>query len=154
MTLSKFAMGARLLVLSVAGPLAAQTPAKPDPTHIPFVLPQDIKWHASANVGEDQAPLFGDPSKPGPYGLLIRWNPNHNSSPHSHSTDRFAYVLEGPWWVSSAATEDKSTMYPIPAGSYVEDIANTVHWDGAHDKPVTLIMFGDGPVITKPVAQK
>jgi hypothetical protein len=72
MILSKYAIGASLLALSVAGPLTAQTPAKPDPTHIPFVLPQDIKWHASANVGEDQALLFGDPSKPGPYGLLIR----------------------------------------------------------------------------------
>jgi len=60
LTLSKYAIGASLLALIVAGPLAAQTPAKPDPTHIPFVLPQDIKWYASANVGEDQVPLFGD----------------------------------------------------------------------------------------------
>ena len=34
-----------------------------------------------------QAPLFGDPTKPGSYGVLIKWLPGHMSRPHHHSTD-------------------------------------------------------------------
>ena len=126
----------------------APSPPKPDPTHIPFVLPKDIAWRRN-DSGEWTAPLFGDPSKPGIYGVLIKWEPGHNSMPHMHSTDRYAYVISGNWWVSSSMVYDPATLYPIPAGSYVEDVANQVHWDGARGEPAVLILVGEGPVITK-----
>ena len=76
----------------------------------------------------DQAVIFGDPGKPGIYGLLLRWNAGHFSRPHFHNTDRYAYVISGTWWVSSSDTYDLSNTYPMPAGSVVTDLANTVHY--------------------------
>ena len=120
----------------------------PDPGHIPLVFGKDIPW--KGGEGSQSAALFGDPSKPGIYGVLIRWMPGHNSTPHSHSTPRYAYVVSGTWWVSSSTHYDPSKMYPAPAGTYVTDIPNTIHWDGAKAEtgPAILMLVGEGPVKT------
>jgi quercetin dioxygenase-like cupin family protein len=128
-----------------SGPVATSIPL-PDPTHVPIVFGKDIPW--KSGDGMRQALLFGDPSKPGIYGLLIEWLPGHYSHPHFHSTDRYAYVISGTWWVSASNTWDPSKAYPAPAGSYVRDLANQVHWDGAKDAPCLLMLVGEGPMVT------
>jgi hypothetical protein len=40
----------------------------------------------------------------------------------------------------------------VPAGTYVQDIAKTVHWDGAKDEPCLLMLVGTGPMVTTPLA--
>jgi uncharacterized protein GlcG (DUF336 family)/quercetin dioxygenase-like cupin family protein len=132
----------------LAGPLA---PSSLNPASVTYVLPKDIHW--DGGEAEAQAPVYGDPSKPGPYAYLIRWSPGHNSKPHFHSTDRFIYVISGTWWVSTSKTYDLATMHPIPAGSFVKHTANQVHWDGAHEEPAVLLLTGVGPVTTTQVTQ-
>jgi quercetin dioxygenase-like cupin family protein len=129
--------------------------AKPDPTHIPIVFGKDIQWKGDPTRGQTAA-LFGDPDKPGIYGVLIKWNPGANSTPHFHSTIRYIYVVSGTWWMSSSTTYDKSKMYPVPAGSFVTDIPNTVHWDGAKADtgPCILMLVGVGPMKTTGYTQK
>src|SRR5580658_1799289 len=56
---------------------------KPDPSHIPFVLPADIKWSGNPG-GMQQAVLWGDPNKEGSYGVVIKWPPGSFSHPHFH----------------------------------------------------------------------
>lgn len=126
----------------LAGPL-------PDPTHIPIKFAQDLKWPVG-KTGEMSIPLFGDPNKAGIYGQLLRWDPGNNSKPHFHSTDRFIYVVSGTWWVSASKTYDRSKMFPVPAGSFVTDIHDTVHWDGAKAStgPCVLLLVGEGPMAT------
>ena len=136
--------------LTNSGPLATNIPL-PDPTHVPIIFGKDIKW--TSGNGMRQAALFGDPSKPGIYGVLIEWLPGHYSHPHFHTTDRYAYVISGSWWVSSSNTWDPDKAYPVPAGSYVRDLANTVHWDGAKDGPCLLMLVGEGPMTTSPVPE-
>jgi len=120
----------------------------PDPGHIPLVFGKDIKW--KGGDGSQSANLFGDPSKPGIYGVLIRWMPGHNSMPHFHTTPRYAYVVSGTWWVSSSTHYDPKQMYPAPAGTYVTDVPNTIHWDGARAEtgPTIIMLVGEGPVKT------
>jgi hypothetical protein len=152
-------LGCALASVSLAAPVVAETqeqlltqgPPKtsqplPDPGHIPMIFGKDIPWKGSN--GEQSANLFGDPSKPGIYGVLIKWEPGHNSRPHFHSTDRYAYVVSGSWWVSSSTHYDPGKMYPIPAGTFVTDIKNTIHWDGARSEtgPAVLLLVGEGPV--------
>jgi hypothetical protein len=131
-------------------PISNSSGPTPDPSHIPITLPANIRWAHVAD-GEDQAILFGDPNNSGLYGLLIRWTPGHFSQPHFHDKDRYAYVISGTWWVSSSAHFDPAKTYPLPAGTFAEDIANTVHWDGARsgdDGPAILELVGMGPVKT------
>ena len=128
-----------------AGPAATSVPL-PDPSHVQIVFGKDLKW--TDGDGVHQAQLFGDASKPGIYGVLIRWDAGHFSHPHFHTTDRYAYVVSGTWWVSANDTYDPDKTYPVPAGSYVRDLANKVHWDGAKDAPVLLMLVGEGPMTT------
>jgi hypothetical protein len=140
---------AAALGVSLSGVARAQGPP-PDPTHIPFTLPANIHWTGSPERGEYQARLFGDPSKPGPYGLLIKWLPGNFSHPHFHSKDRWVYVVSGTWWVSSSTHFDPSKTYPLPAGTFATDLAYKVHWDGAKKggEPALLELVGMGPVTT------
>ena len=55
------------------------------------------------------------PHKPGPYGILIKWLPGNMSRPHFHTTDRFAYVVSGTWWVSTSDHYDPATTWPVPS---------------------------------------
>jgi hypothetical protein len=121
----------------------------PNPANIPFTPPDKLVWTGNPK-GEQQIKLFGDPSKPGMYGVLIKWAPGTGSRPHFHDQDRFIYVVSGTWWVSSSTHYDPKLTHPMPAGSYVEDIANTVHWDGARagGPPAILELVGMGPVKT------
>jgi hypothetical protein len=148
MHLSGFVTAACVLTAASVA-VAADNYSVPDPSHIVFTAPKDIKW--KMGTGSDQAVIFGDPDKPGLYGILIRWHPGQFSRPHFHNTDRYAYVISGTWWVSSSDTYDLSRTYPMPAGSVVTDLANTVHFDGAKDGDALLELVGMGPVTTTPV---
>ena len=124
--------------------------ATPDPTHVPFVLPKDIKWTGDPNR-QLTAVLYGDPSKEGPYTLIYKWMPGAFSRPHFHDKVRWAYVISGTWWVSSSNVYDERTTYPLHAGTFTMDIANTVHWDGARageKEPAVIVLSGMGPVKT------
>ena len=117
----------------------------PDPTHIPFVLPDNIPWEGDAARGEQQYKVFGDTSKPGWYQVLIKFYPGHYSRPHYHPNMRYITVLSGRWWVSSSTVYDPTKTYPLPAGTHARDLPGTVHWDGAKDEPVILEITGEGP---------
>ncbi len=148
MRLSRAAFGIAVFSASLSAAFAQSDAPRPDPSHITFALPKDIPWKTSESM--DQAVIFGDPAKPGIYGLLIRWKAGHFSRPHFHSADRYAYVISGTWWVSASDTYDLSKTYPMPAGSVVTDLAGKVHFDGAKNEEALLELVGMGPVTTTP----
>ena len=122
----------------------------PDPSHIPVTLPKDIKCTGTVGV-QETCTLFGDPSKPGLYGVIYKWYPGHFSKPHFHDQERYAYVISGTWWVSTSNVYDERTTYPVHAGTVAIDRKNTVHWDGARTgekEPAVVELVGIGPVKT------
>jgi quercetin dioxygenase-like cupin family protein len=140
--------GAAVTVKDPPGPV-------PDATHIPFTLPKDIQWHGDP-ARSMSASLYGSPSKPGPYAVLIKWMPGAFSKPHFHDRVRHIYVVSGTWWVSSSTTYDENLTYPMHAGTVVTDVAGTVHWDGARSgekEPAVILLAGIGPVKTVMVDQ-
>lgn len=151
---------AALLLVAVATPAVAEAPpiipktaVKPDPAHATFVLPSNLKWK-KGDLGQLQAPLYGDPDRPGPYGVLIKWPKGQMSRPHFHTTDRFAYVVSGTWWVATSNHFDPATTWPLPQGSFATDLANKVHWDGSKDEDLILLVTGMGPMKTVTVPEE
>ncbi len=127
--------------LTVAAPAAELNPAA-----LVYQKPDQIKWSAPSPAGSQNAVMFGDPSKPGLYGVLNKWlKGNHFSRPHFHPNDRFITVLGGTWWVGSGATFDIDNSVAMPAGTFVTHYGKEVHWDGAKNEDATLLIFGDGP---------
>lgn len=117
-----------------------------DPASILVTDPAAARFEG--RPGETRARLYGDPAKPGPYAILYKWEPGHNSRPHFHKVDRLGYVISGTWWMSNSPSEDRGTLRPVPAGSFVVHKAGKVHWDGAVDMTALVLVTGMGPIET------
>ena len=124
-----------------------------NPAAISIKLPKEIPWVASPS-GSVQAILFGDPAKPGLYGVLTKWTPHHMSRPHYHPNDRFVTVISGTWWVGTGSKYDPESTVPIPAGSFVTHTGKQIHYDGAKDGEVVLEIVGMGPATSVPAEVK
>jgi len=74
--------------------------------------------------------LYGDLNKPGPYLVMMKWNPGWYSAPHNYRTDRICVVVSGTWWVESGADFTPLQTVPVAAGGYVLRHARTWHYDG------------------------
>jgi hypothetical protein len=138
------------LPLAASGRAALTSPLNPAETII--TLPDAIKFvpgtGAPAHSGE-VATLYGGLDKPGPYLVLMKWNPGYMSAPHSYATDRLSLVLSGTWWVNSGADFDPDRTVPVPAGGFVRRVAHTPHYDGVKrdaKEPAVIALFGLAPV--------
>ena len=130
--------------------LAAATAQQLDPKIVTFKLPDQIAWKDNPKGGNRSAVLQGDPSKPGPYAMLLQWLPGNMSRPHFHPNDRFFIVISGTWWVGSGPVFDPNATVPVPAGSFVIHYAKGVHFDGAKDEQATILVWGEGPATSTP----
>jgi hypothetical protein len=135
--------------------LRAARPPRPDlnPAYVTYLLPNQIKWTGRPGAAET-AVVLGDPTKEGLYIELVKWYPHNNSRPHFHPNDRYITVLSGTWWVGSGTKYDPDSMVPMPAGSYVVDLAKQPHYDGAKDELTEIEIVGDGPATITPAEQK
>ncbi len=125
--------------------------AELDPKAVVFRLPDQIQWVENRNAGNEQAVIMGDPTKPGPYIVLVKWLAgNHFSRPHTHPHDRYITVLKGTWWVGSGGTFDPPSTVAMPAGSVVTHFGKQVHYDGAKDEDAVLQISGEGPATSSP----
>jgi len=140
-----------IMVLTAASAPRAQ-PTTLDPAVIAYQLPDQIKWTDNPRAGNRSAILQGDPSKPGPYAVLLQWLPGNMSRPHFHPNDRHFIVISGTWWVGAGPTFDPNATVPMPAGSSVTHFAKGVHFDGAKDEQATILVWGEGPATSTPFA--
>jgi quercetin dioxygenase-like cupin family protein len=125
-----------------------------DRTAVDWKTPAEIKWVRNAAGTNESAVLFGDPSKPGPYVVRLKWLPGNMSRPHFHPNDRFFVVLSGTWWMGTGETFDPESTVPAPAGSYVVHYANTVHYDGAKAEETIIQVWGMGPATSTPAEKR
>lgn len=125
--------------------LAGISSADIDRNAVDFKAPADIKFVRNEAGTNEQAVLFGDPTKPGPYVIQLRWLPGNMSRPHFHPNDRFFVVLEGTWWLGTGTKFDPASTVPVGPGTYVYHKGGQVHYDGAKDGPVLIQVWGMGP---------
>jgi quercetin dioxygenase-like cupin family protein len=131
------------LVLA-ASTLSAQA-AELNPAAVTIKMPDRLTWRDPESSGTNQAVLQGDPNKPGLYVVMNRFKPGNMSRPHFHPNDRFITVLKGTWWVGTGTKFDANATVPVPAGGFVTHYAKQVHYDGAKDEEVLLLIVGEGP---------
>jgi len=150
------ALVAMICTGSSLGSAEPKAPARaPDinPAAVTYLLPNQINWTGKEGVAQT-ATLVGDPTKPGLYIQLVKWYPHNMSHPHFHPNDRYITVLSGTWWVGTGTKYDPDSTVPMPAGSYVVDIAKGVHFDGAKDEIAVIEIVGEGPATMTPAEVK
>ena len=128
--------------------------AQIDSKAVEFITPENIKWVRNAAGTNETAVLFGDPEKPGPYVIRLRWLPGNMSRPHYHQNNRFFVVISGTWWLGTGEKFDPDSTVPAPAGSYVIHKAKQVHYDGAKKEPAVIQVWGMGPATSIPAEKK
>ena len=138
------------LLLEFASGEAQAGPIDPNQTFV--VQPNDIKfkpWQGLPAGSGEMAMMYGDLNKPGPYLVLMKWNPSWFSAPHNYRTDRICVVVSGTWWVNSGEDFTPVQAVPVQAGGFVLRHARTWHYDGVPaegKEPVIVAVFGIGPV--------
>jgi hypothetical protein len=145
----------KILVLAVLAALAVTVGRSAaetvlDPKAVAFKLPDQIAWTDNTKSGNRTAILQGDPTKPGPYAMLLQWLPGNMSRPHFHPNDRHFIVISGTWWVGTGPEFKPDATVPMPAGSSVTHFAKGVHYDGAKSEPATILVWGEGPATLTP----
>jgi hypothetical protein len=135
-----------VLIAAAASAVIPSHAAEPDPKAVLYTIPDKINWKKGPIT--DSVMLQGNDTKPGVYIQLLRWHSNNMSRPHSHDMPRYVYVVSGTWWIGTGAKFDPASTKPIPAGSYVTDIPNELHYDGAKDGECVLMIVGTGPMKT------
>jgi oxalate decarboxylase/phosphoglucose isomerase-like protein (cupin superfamily) len=139
--------------LSIVAPgLAAAGGAELNPKALTFELPDQIPWKRNAAGTNEVAVLHGDPQKSGLYIEMFKWLPGNMSRPHWHPNDRYITVLKGTWWVSTSSTFDPESAVPMPTGSYVTHYGKEIHYDGAKNEEVWLLIVGEGPETATPAS--
>ena len=107
-----------------------------------------LKWvpNEGNTLGVETAVLEGDPSKPGFYLTINKFPPGVMSRPHSHPDERHCVVLKGTWWTGENTNKwDPSKEVGLKPGEYMRHPAGGVHYDGARDEEVWVLISGYGP---------
>lgn len=87
----------------------------------------------------------GDPKKPGPYVVRVKFSPGTMSMPHYHPEDRLVTVIKGTWWTGKGESFDPKSTEPLPTGSFMKHPSKAAHYDGAKDEEVIVQIAGIGP---------
>jgi hypothetical protein len=146
----------RLVRTSVLAACAAMvaTPlgyaAQLDRNAVEVTKPAEIKWVRNAAGTQERAVLFGDPAKPAPYVVRLRWLPGNMSRPHFHPNDRHFVVISGTWWLGSGEKYDPNSTVPVGPGTYVFHRGKQVHYDGAKGEDTVIQVWGMGPDTSTP----
>ena len=141
-------LGLIVMVLVLGGVALAQTAA---PTVV-ALTPADTKWHSQ---GSFAAP--GDPAKPGPYTLRLKFPKGFRIEAHSHPDSREVTILSGTFATGYGEKFDPAGLKILPAGSFYTEPANVPHYIEIKEE-VVLQVSGMGPsgrkFVDRPVGSK
>ncbi|HUR38162.1 MAG TPA: cupin domain-containing protein [Planctomycetota bacterium] len=86
-----------------------------------FIVADDIKWGAappSLPPGAKAASLEGNPAKPGPFTMRLKFPADYKILPHYHPAIEHVTVLSGTLSVGTGETFDSGKTTPIGTGGF------------------------------------
>ena len=89
--------------------------------------------------------IYGDPSKPGLYTILLKVAANTKIPAHLHPDERIATVVSGTWYFGYGDKFDESKLKQLPVGSVYSEVENQNHFAMAKGEPVIVEITGYGP---------
>ena len=109
--------------------------------------PGEMKWSGQGGLalpGLEQTMLVGDPSKPGPYTIRLKFPAGFKVGPHTHPDSREVTVLSGTWYTGYGEKAEASGLKELPMGSFYTEPANVAHYVEIRE-PVIIQVSGTGP---------
>ena len=111
------------------------------------ITPTEMTWTSQGGLaapGMEQFNLVGDPSKPGPYTLRLKFPKGYRIAPHTHPDAREVTILSGTFATGYGDKFDESKLKVLPAGSFYTEPANLPHYIEIKED-VVLQVSGTGP---------
>jgi quercetin dioxygenase-like cupin family protein len=111
------------------------------------VTPVEMKWTSQGGLaapGMEQLNLLGDPAKPGPYTLRLKFPKGFKIAPHTHPDSREVTILSGTFATGYGEKFDAANLKILPAGSFYTEPANVPHYIEIEEDTV-LQVSGMGP---------
>lgn len=150
--MKKYALS--ILILTSLAHADAKAPAMAELRRTPAQLadpPADKNQIGSSGlVGVHTKVLYGDPTKPGLYSILLYVPANTTIQAHSHRDDRMATVVSGTWRFGYGSKFDASKLAVLPPGSVYAEPGTKAHphFAQTRDEPVVVHLVGVGPTDT------
>jgi Domain of unknown function (DUF4437)/PQ loop repeat len=136
-------LGLIVMVLVLGGVALAQTAAPA----VVALTPAEMKWQSQGGLaapGMEQLNLAGDPAKPGPYTLRLKFPKGFRIEAHTHPDSREVTVLSGTFATGYGEKFDPAKLKILPAGSFYTEPANVPHYIEIKEE-VVLQVSGTGP---------
>jgi hypothetical protein len=128
----------------ILGAAALAQPADPPPV---AVTPSEMSWIPQGSLaapGMEQLNLVGNPLKPGPYTLRLKFPKGLRLAPHAHPDYREVTILSGVFATGYGETFDHAKLKILPAGSFYIEPANVPHFIEIEEDTI-LQVSGTGP---------
>ena len=110
--------------------------------------PAEAKWGPAPPfipAGAEITVLSGDPGKPAPYSVRLKFPANYKIAAHSHPTDENVVVTSGTLLIGMGNKLDEAGGKPLAPGGYALMPANMNHF-AFTKQPTTIVLYGVGPV--------
>ena len=111
------------------------------------LTPGEMHWVSQgglAMAGMEQLNLVGDPARPGPYTLRLKFPKGYRIEAHSHPDFREVTILSGTFATGYGEKFDPAGLKILPAGSFYTEPANIPHYIEIKEE-VVLQVSGTGP---------
>ena len=105
--------------------------------------PEDLVWMTRA-TGVEVAVLQGDPAKPGPFTLRLRYPAGYRKGPHYHPRDAYVTVLSGGYFRGYGNIEDESKAIALTPGTFSVNPGGVSHYEWTTE-PAELQVHATGP---------
>ena len=131
-------------LLMAAGLLVLTEPVWPGAV---VLTPAELTWESQGNLtapGVQQINLVGDPAKPGPYTIRLKFAKGFRIAPHTHPDSREVTILSGVFATGYGEDFDNSKLKILPAGSFYTEPANVAHFLEVEQEAVIQVS-GTGP---------
>ena len=118
--------------------------------------PAEATWGPAPPMlppGAQIAVLSGDPGKPAPYTVRLKFPANYDIPAHSHPTDENVSVVSGALFLGMGDKMDKAAGKSVGPGGYALAPANMNHFAFTKQE-TTILLYGLGPVEFKYVNPK
>jgi hypothetical protein len=139
----------RLLLAAVASAIVVTSVAVAENVapEVVVLTPDEMKWQSQGGLtvpGLEQLNLIGDPAKPGPYTIRLRFPKGFRIAPHTHPDAREVTILSGTFATGYGERFTPANLKVLPAGSFYTEPANMPHYIEIKEETV-LQVSGTGP---------
>lgn len=111
------------------------------------MVPLDkLTWRGGAN-GISTAIAEGDPTKAGPFTMMLKLADGAWIPPHFHNVDKRLVVITGELLMGTGDKTDPASARPLPAGGVAVVPAGTRHFEGGKGETIVALL-ATGPFTT------